>query len=80
MLRQFHPDMVIKVEKNVAEEKFKLIQNIYEVLNDAIKKAVYDENGIILGNFTHTISETQIDQCKKNYKGTRSSNVRHSMS
>lgn len=42
MARKFHPD--VSKEKN-AEEKFKEVQEAYEVLRDADKRAAYDQLG-----------------------------------
>jgi curved DNA-binding protein len=42
MARKFHPD--VSKEKN-AEEKFKDVQEAYEVLRDADKRAAYDQLG-----------------------------------
>ena len=42
LARKFHPD--VSKEKN-AEEKFKEVQEAYEVLRDADKRAAYDQLG-----------------------------------
>src|ERR1700742_4096858 len=42
MARKFHPD--VSKERN-AEEKFKEVQEAYEVLRDADKRAAYDQLG-----------------------------------
>src|SRR5271163_1699601 len=42
LARKFHPD--VSKEKN-AEEKFKQVQEAYEVLRDAEKRAAYDHLG-----------------------------------
>src|ERR1700729_88199 len=42
LARKFHPD--VSKEKN-AEEKFKEVQEAYEVLRDAEKRAAYDQLG-----------------------------------
>src|ERR1700728_952494 len=42
LARKYHPD--VSKEKN-AEEKFKEVQEAYEVLRDAEKRAAYDQLG-----------------------------------
>src|SRR5471030_1495886 len=42
LARKFHPD--VSKEKN-AEEKFKQVQEAYEVLRDGDKRAAYDQLG-----------------------------------
>jgi len=45
LARQWHPDMHQGKEKETAEEKFKQINEAYEVLSDAEKRAKYDRLG-----------------------------------
>ena len=45
LARQHHPDMVKAAEKKSAEEKFKAINEAYEVLGDPEKRRKYDELG-----------------------------------
>jgi curved DNA-binding protein len=43
--RKYHPDLHIKSEKAAAEEKFKEVNEAYEVLGDPEKRAKYDRLG-----------------------------------
>ncbi len=45
LARQHHPDMAKAKEKAAAEEKFKTINEAYEVLSDPEKRAKYDQLG-----------------------------------
>ncbi|HEY1770792.1 MAG TPA: DnaJ C-terminal domain-containing protein [Chthoniobacterales bacterium] len=45
LARQHHPDVAKPKEKAAAEEKFKQINEAYEVLSDAEKRAKYDQLG-----------------------------------
>ena len=45
LARKFHPDMAKAKEKPAAEEKFKQINEAYEVLSDPEKRAKYDQLG-----------------------------------
>jgi curved DNA-binding protein len=45
LARQHHPDMAKPKEKAAAEEKFKQINEAYEVLSDPEKRAKYDQLG-----------------------------------
>lgn len=45
LARQHHPDLHTESEKQAAEEKFKEINEAYEVLSDAEKRAKYDRLG-----------------------------------
>ncbi len=45
LARKYHPDMAKAKEKAAAEEKFKQINEAYEVLSDAEKRRKYDELG-----------------------------------
>ncbi len=45
LARKHHPDMAKPKEKPAAEEKFKQINEAYEVLSDAEKRAKYDQLG-----------------------------------
>jgi curved DNA-binding protein len=45
LARQHHPDMVKAAEKKAAEEKFKVINEAYEVLGDPEKRKKYDQLG-----------------------------------
>ncbi|KAH8388343.1 hypothetical protein KR093_004508 [Drosophila rubida] len=42
-----HPDRVPEAQKAEATEKFKVLSKIYQVLTDAQKRGLYDEQGII---------------------------------
>jgi len=42
-----HPDRVAEEEKEVATEKFKVLGKIHAILNDAEKRAVYDDTGCL---------------------------------
>lgn len=46
LARQYHPDLHQGKAKEAAEEKFKLINEAYEVLGDAEKRAKYDQLGM----------------------------------
>ena len=45
LARQHHPDMVKAAQKKAAEEKFKAINEAYEVLGDPEKRKKYDQLG-----------------------------------
>lgn len=45
LARKFHPDMAKPKEKAAAEEKFKQLNEAYEVLSDPEKRAKYDQLG-----------------------------------
>ena len=45
LARQYHPDVAKDKNKKAAEEKFKTINEAYEVLSDAEKRKKYDELG-----------------------------------
>ena len=45
LARQFHPDVAKEKNKKAAEEKFKTINEAYEVLGDPEKRKKYDEFG-----------------------------------
>ncbi len=45
LARKFHPDVVKDKDKKAAEEKFKAINEAYEVLSDLDKRKKYDELG-----------------------------------
>ena len=47
LAKQHHPDR--NPGDKTAEERFKEIQNAYEVLNDPAKKSVYDNGGMSVG-------------------------------
>lgn len=47
--RQYHPDKVSNDQKEVAEEKFKVISQAYEVLSDPEQKSYYDMTGQLPG-------------------------------
>jgi len=53
--RKYHPDMHIKSEKAAAEEKFKEINEAYEVLGDPEKRSKYD----LIGKETTSVQESQ---------------------
>jgi DnaJ-class molecular chaperone len=44
LVRKYHPDMNKELDKEEAEEKFKLVQEAYETLIDPIKKYDYDKS------------------------------------
>jgi curved DNA-binding protein len=46
LARKYHPDVYQGDEKTAAEEKFKVINEAYEVLQDADKRAKYDQLGM----------------------------------
>lgn len=46
LARSYHPDLHQGTAKEAAEEKFKLINEAYEVLGDAEKRAKYDKLGM----------------------------------
>jgi curved DNA-binding protein len=45
LARQYHPDVAKEKNKKAAEEKFKTINEAYEVLGDPEKRKKYDELG-----------------------------------
>lgn len=45
MARKYHPDICKDVDKKTAEERFKEINEAYEVLGDSKKRASYDQFG-----------------------------------
>src|SRR5205807_10600826 len=45
LARKHHPDVAKPKEKSAAEEKFKQINEAYEVLSDPEKRAKYDQLG-----------------------------------
>lgn len=44
LAKKYHPDLQPDENKHEAEEKFKLINEAYEILSDEIKKSEYDAN------------------------------------
>lgn len=91
---QVHPDRVADDAKEEATEKFKILTKIHGVLIDPVKKALYDEQGILdddddgdLSNsswlemwrqFFKPITTTDIDNYLKEYQGIK--NKFHSVS
>lgn len=51
LAREFHPDMVKSEDKKAAEEKFKEINEAYQVLSDPQKKSMYDQYGTAAPGF-----------------------------
>jgi len=49
LVKKWHPDRH-QENKQIAEEKFKEIQEAYEVLSDSQKKALYDRFGFVPEN------------------------------
>ena len=47
LVKEWHPDAYKGEDKQVAEEKFKSIQEAYDVLSDSQKKAMYDRYGYV---------------------------------
>lgn len=47
LVKEWHPDAYKGSDKSVAEEKFKDIQEAYDVLSDSQKKAMYDKFGYV---------------------------------
>src|SRR3984893_11910361 len=45
LARKYHPDVVKAKDKATAEEKFKQINEAYEVLSDSEKRKKYDQLG-----------------------------------
>ena len=45
LAREHHPDMVKETDKKHAEERFKEINEAYQVLGDTEKKQMYDQYG-----------------------------------
>jgi len=45
LARKWHPDLHTGKDKEIAEEKFKLINEAYEVLSDKEKREKYDRLG-----------------------------------
>ena len=53
LAKKYHPDTTKEIDKHVAEEKFKIISEAYEVLSDDNKRRKYD---LELEQFNPTIS------------------------
>lgn len=43
-----HPDKVLEMQKALATEKFKMLTKIRDILVDDVRKAAYDEKGIVI--------------------------------
>lgn len=52
LAREHHPDMVAESDKKTAEEKFKEINEAYQVLSDPQKKQMYDQYGHAASGFS----------------------------
>jgi DnaJ family protein C protein 11 len=63
----FHPDKHSEDAKDLAEQKFHLIQKAYDVLNDVNKRHIYDlygEAGLDDGwNVTVAMDKEQVGMC-----------------
>lgn len=58
LVKEWHPDKHIGDKKKVAEQKFKEIQEAYEVLSDPQKRAMYDKFGYVGEGAPYTYEQT----------------------